>query len=101
METSSNRSEEWVQMPDSAKEMKLLDHEYICLPSDDSLRQFHQAGWSIGDVAFRDGPRGLIWLAWLVSRSNGENLIRAEGSTRDEAWAGAVEQARALGILGR
>jgi hypothetical protein len=55
---------------------------------------FHRvSGWSIGDVAFHDGAGGL---SWLVSGSNGENLIRAEGMTRNEAWAGAVEQARVL-----
>jgi hypothetical protein len=97
METSSKRSGELSQMPDAAKEMNLLEHEYICLLPDDSLRQLHQAGWSIGDVAFRDGTRGLIWLVW---GSDGENVIRAEGANRDETWAGAIEQARAPGMLG-
>jgi hypothetical protein len=68
-------------------------------PSDiESLSRLHRAGWSIGDVAFRDGAGGLTWIA---SGSNGENLIRAEGTTRDEAWARAVDQARAVGMLGR
>jgi hypothetical protein len=54
----------------------------------------HTAGWSIGDTAFvgLDGSR-----RWLVSGSNGENLIRAEGATKDEAWRMALEQARAVG----
>jgi hypothetical protein len=62
------------------------------------LSRLHRAGWSIGDVAFRDDEGRLVW---LVSGSNGENLIRAEGATRDEAWGRAIDQARALGMLGR
>jgi hypothetical protein len=42
------------------------------------------------------GQGGVLW---LVSGSNGETLIRAEGSTRGEAWGKAVEQARSLGML--
>jgi hypothetical protein len=69
-------------------------------PADDSERCYlalHAAGWSIGDAAFvgSDGSRH-----WLVSGSNGENLIRAEGVTRDEAWRKALEQARAVGMIG-
>jgi hypothetical protein len=33
--------------------------------------------------------------------NSGENLIRAEGTTRAEAWGWAVEQARTLGMLDR
>jgi hypothetical protein len=40
-------------------------------------------------------------LAWVVSGLNGENLIRAEGPTRDGTWVRAVEQAWGLGMLGR
>ena len=58
-----------------------------------ALDHLHRAGWSIGDMAAHDGAGGLAWIVW---GSNGENLIRAEGATGDEAWAGAVEQARAL-----
>ena len=65
--------------------------------SHEDLDRLHRAGWSIGDAAFRDGAGGLSWLVW---GSNGENLIRAVGTTRDEAWGRAVEQARALGMLG-
>jgi hypothetical protein len=66
-------------------------------PISDAFHQLHGAGWSIGDVGFHDGAGGLLW---IVSGSNGENLIRAEGSTRAEAWIRAVEQARSLGMLG-
>jgi hypothetical protein len=66
--------------------------------SDEAPARLHRDGWPIGDVAFSDRAGGLTWLVW---GSNGENLIRAEGATRDEAWAGAIEQARALGMLGR
>jgi hypothetical protein len=66
--------------------------------SDEALARLHRAGWSIGDVAFHNGAGGLSFLVW---GSNGENLSRAEGATRDEAWGRAVEQARMLGMLGR
>jgi hypothetical protein len=61
-----------------------------------ALARLHRAGWSIGDVASRDGAGRLSWIVW---GSNGEDLIRAEGSTRDEAWGRAVEWARGLGML--
>jgi hypothetical protein len=66
-------------------------------PIDEAIHQLHRAGWSIGDTAFTTAA-GVV--AWVVSGTNGENLIRAEGSTRDEAWIRAVEQARSLGMLG-
>jgi hypothetical protein len=40
----------------------------------------------------------LVWLLW---GSNGENLIRAEGRTKDEAWQNAEMQALGLGMLGQ
>jgi len=64
----------------------------------EALARLNRAGWSIGDVAFHDGAGGLTW---IVSGSNGENLVRAEGLTAAEAWAGAVEQARGVGMLER
>jgi hypothetical protein len=63
----------------------------------EGLERLHGAGWSIGDTAFRR-PDGR--LVWLVSGHNGENVIRAEGSTSAEAWQAAVEQARLVGMLG-
>jgi hypothetical protein len=60
------------------------------------LRRLNRAGWSIGDTAF-DGPIGRLW---VVSGSNGENLIRAEAPTELEAWRRAEEQAREVGMLG-
>jgi hypothetical protein len=68
-------------------------------PANDSERCYlalHAAGWSIGDAALV-GPDGKR--VWFVSGSNGENLIRAEGATRGEAWSAAVEQARAVGMV--
>ena len=65
--------------------------------SDDSFGLLHRSGWTIGDTAFKLGD-GLVW---LVTGSNGENLIRAEGATQDEAWHQAVEQAAAVGMLRR
>jgi hypothetical protein len=67
-------------------------------PIADALCQLHRAGWSVGDVEAGDGAGRVLW---NVSGHNGENLIRAEGTTRAEAWVRAVEQARSLGMLGR
>lgn len=55
----------------------------------------NRSGWSIGDVAY-DAPGRRVW---IVSGTNGENRIAAEGKTELEAWEGACEQARALGML--
>jgi hypothetical protein len=63
--------------------------------TDESFARLHRAGWSIGDAAFA-GPAGTVW---LVTGTNGENLIRAEGLSRDEAWWAAVEQAVAVGMI--
>jgi hypothetical protein len=63
----------------------------------DAIRRLHRAGWSIGDVVFHDGAGGRTW---IVSGSNGEDLIQAEGATRAEAWGRAVDQAWLLGMLG-
>ena len=52
----------------------------------------HRAGWSIGETATAAG--------WLATGSNGENSILAQGATQKEAWHRAVEQARAVGMLG-
>jgi hypothetical protein len=65
--------------------------------SDESFLRLHRFGWSIGDTA-GSTPDGLVW---LVSGSNGENLVRAEGRTRDEAWRNAEIEALGLGMLGR
>jgi hypothetical protein len=60
------------------------------------ILRLKRAGWTIGDtVCYGAGGR-----FWVVSGSNGENLIRAEGRTDVEAWREAVEQARAVGMLG-
>ncbi len=60
------------------------------------VRRLHLAGWSCGGVVVRaaDGSP-----AWLVTGTNGENLIRAEGATQAEVWRLALEQARAVGML--
>ncbi len=69
---------------------------YPPLPWEESYASLHRAGWSVGDTAFV-GPDG--FRAWLVSGHNGENLIRAEGPTRDAAWAEACSQAASVGML--
>ena len=73
-------------------------HDAPQLPPDiEALDRLSGAGWSIGDTGFHDGAGGLCW---IVLGSNGENLIRAEGATRDEACSRALERARSLGKVG-
>jgi hypothetical protein len=52
----------------------------------------------VGDTAFvgEDGR-----LAWWVTETNGENAIQARGDTMEEAWWQAVQQAEAVGMIGR
>ena len=45
---------------------------------DESRDRLHRAGWSVGEVA---GAR-----TWVVSGTNGENAICAEGADQAEAW---------------
>ena len=66
-------------------------------PVEESLEQFHRAGWPVGDATFTGPAR----LTWVVSSRNGEHPIRAEGETSREAWWRAVEQARECGMFGR
>jgi hypothetical protein len=58
---------------------------------DESLDRLHRAGSSVGDYATAT--------RWVVSGTNGENLIYAEGPSRAEAWHRACEQAAAVGML--
>jgi hypothetical protein len=60
---------------------------------DECYARLHRAGWSVEDAAA--GGR------WLVTGTNGENLIRAVARTQTEAWRLAVEQAAAVGMLRR
>jgi hypothetical protein len=58
---------------------------------DESLDRLRRAGWSVGDVGTAT--------RWIVSRTNGENVLLAEGRGRAEAWHRACEQAAAMGML--
>jgi hypothetical protein len=64
---------------------------------DESLPRLHAAGWSVGEVRVLapHGPR------WLVTGTNCENVIKAEGATQAEAWHRACGQAAAADMLGR
>jgi hypothetical protein len=59
--------------------------------------RLHRSGWSVGEfsVTTENGP------VWMVSGTNGENVIEARGGTQSESWLRAVEQARSLGMLRR
>jgi hypothetical protein len=52
--------------------------------SEESYARLHRAGWTVGEV--RAGA------TWLVRGSNGENALRAEGASSDEAWHRAVRR---------
>jgi hypothetical protein len=65
--------------------------------SDDSFDQLNRSGWSIGDTAFHVAAA----LVWVVTGTNGENRIRAEGATRAEAWYRACCEAKAVGMFYR
>jgi hypothetical protein len=58
---------------------------------DESLDRLHRAGWSVGDYGTAT--------RWVVTGTNGENAIHAEGGGRAEAWWRACEQAAAVGML--
>jgi hypothetical protein len=71
----------------------VLDGEDITTyPSvDESFARLHRAGWSIGEIGSAS--------SWLVSGTNGENVIHAEGQSQAEAWYRAMLQAEAVGML--
>src|SRR5262249_43499184 len=58
---------------------------------DESRARLHRAGWSVGEIATAT--------RWLVSGTNGENQLSAEGASQAEAWHRACEQAAAVGML--
>jgi hypothetical protein len=62
----------------------------------DALGSLHRSGWSIGSTAFATTAGGRVW---VVSGSNRENRIRADGATQAEAWQGAVDQATSVGMF--
>jgi hypothetical protein len=61
-----------------------------------ALDRLHAGGCSIGDTAFFVEVGGLVH---VVTGTNGENMIRAEGATCAEAWRRALDRAAAVGIL--
>jgi hypothetical protein len=63
----------------------------------DVLDQLHAGGWNVGDTAFFDVEDG--GQVWVVTGSNGENMIRAEGATCAEAWRHTLNRASAVGRL--
>ena len=66
-------------------------------PVDECYERLRQGGWSASDVlvATADGP------AWIVTGSDGTNLLRAIGETQTEAWLQALEQAEVAGAAAR
>ncbi len=58
---------------------------------DESFARLHRAGWSIGETAGA--------AVWVVTGTNGENRIHAEGGSQAEAWYRATLQAEAVGML--
>ncbi|MHC5540845.1 hypothetical protein ACYOEI_21700, partial [Singulisphaera rosea] len=64
--------------------------------ANDSMDILARSGWLIHDFVI-EGETGTV--LWLVSGSNGENLIRSRGPTAEIAWRRAVDQAAAVGML--
>jgi hypothetical protein len=62
-----------------------------CPSVEESRDCLRRAGWSVGEIASAT--------RWMVTGTNGDNLLHAESSTQGEAWNRACEQARALGML--
>ncbi len=58
---------------------------------DESADRLRRAGWSCGDVGLAGG--------WLVTGTNGENVIEARAATQALAWWQACELARLMGML--
>jgi hypothetical protein len=46
--------------------------------------RLRRAGWSVGETGWTT--------TWLVTGSNGENRVHAEGQTQAEAWCRASKQ---------
>jgi hypothetical protein len=59
-------------------------------PVESIVDELRRHGWSLGDAKFGD--------TWMVSGTNGENVILARGGTVEEAWRQAAEQARSFGF---
>jgi hypothetical protein len=53
--------------------------------------RLHRSGWSIGEVGTSQ--------EWVVTGTNGENVIRACGATLADAYRQACEDAAAVGML--
>jgi hypothetical protein len=53
-------------------------------PVEESLDRLRRAGWSVGDVGTAT--------RWIVSGTNGENVLVAEAGDRAEAWHRAVRR---------
>jgi len=68
-----------------------IAHPEAELPIDTAARRLHSAGWNVGEVA--------ATTHWLVTATNGENLIRAVADSQTAAWQLATEQARAVEML--
>ena len=57
----------------------------------DAIDRLRAVGWSVGVTAFFDVEDG--GQVWVVTGTNGENRIRAEGATCAKAWRRVLDQA--------
>jgi hypothetical protein len=66
-------------------------------PVDECYERLRQAGWLVSDVLVEtaEGP------AWIVTGTDGANLLRAIGQTQTEAWLQALDQAEVAGTQSR
>jgi hypothetical protein len=64
-------------------------------PRSRSYDRLQRSGWATRETRDFIGE-GLVW---VVTATKGDQTVRGEGATADEAWHRACEQARALGTL--
>ncbi len=61
-----------------------------------AIARLRREGWRVGEL---DGGEFGCRSRRLVCGTDGLDFIWAEGTTSAEAWAGAIGQARAMGVL--
>jgi len=67
-----------------------------CTLPDSSLYRLYRSGWSVSLMVFTDCSGETIW---QITGHQGENLIKVDGVSPNEAWNKAVLAAAACGML--
>jgi hypothetical protein len=64
------------------------------LATADAVKWLAQSGWSAVESAVASGTGRTTW---TVEATKGQNVVRARGRSRADAWQRALEKARDLG----